>query len=558
MSNMSRQYSIAYKIGAHMDKSFSKTMHETGRTINNVVKRVAAIGAAYMGVSKIQNFANQSVEAAKAQLEAETKLEAVLQNVKSLQAQGPNAYRQAAAELKVMASELQNIGVIGDEVTLAGMQQLATFQLSQKEIGVLSAGMTDLLAHQKGLNATQGDAVNIANMIGKAMDGQVGALTRVGMSLNDNQKHLIKTGDQMQRAAVLAEVIKQNVGGTNAALAETDQGKIQQMTMAWGDMTEEIGKKILPLQARYATWVKGNIPQIQDTILGMLDKTSAGIDRVSEFISKAHSRGKQMYSFVSTNWSKIEPIAVGIAAAMGTYYGTMLVATTVTKGYTLATSASTKALRIFNAVMNMSPLGKVALLIGVLVTAGWYLYKNWDQIAAGVNKRWNDLSQGFKTAWQGMGDDVSGILEKVGGIFKGYINIYIGMANKLIRGLNGINVDIPDWVPAVGGKSLNLKIKEIPKFARGGIATRPSIFGEAGPEMAIPLNKSSRALSLWERAGQILGAQGGGGQIINITYAPNINGGSAAENKKILNDSYKDFEEKLKNFYRRERRLSFA
>ena len=47
-----------------------------------------------------------------------------------------------------VASELQQIGVIGDEVTLAGMQQLATFQLSEKEIATLAGGMTDLLAQQ--------------------------------------------------------------------------------------------------------------------------------------------------------------------------------------------------------------------------------------------------------------------------------------------------------------------------------------------------------------------------------------------------------------------------
>lgn len=45
-------------------------------------------------------------------------------------------------------------------------------------------------------------------------------------------------------------------------------------------------------------------------------------------------------------------------------------------------------------------------------------------------------------------------------------------------------------------------------YANGGIATKPSIFGEAGAEMAIPLthNKRNRALSLWERTGSILGA----------------------------------------------------
>ena len=44
-------------------------------------------------------------------------------------------------------------------------------------------------------------------------------------------------------------------------------------------------------------------------------------------------------------------------------------------------------------------------------------------------------------------------------------------------------------------------------FADGGIANSPSIFGEAGPEMAIPLSQSKRkrALSLYEKTGEILG-----------------------------------------------------
>ena len=53
------------------------------------------------------------------------------------------------------------IGVVGDEVTLAGMQQLATFQLNGEQIKMLSGGMLDLLVQQKGMNATQQDAVGI-------------------------------------------------------------------------------------------------------------------------------------------------------------------------------------------------------------------------------------------------------------------------------------------------------------------------------------------------------------------------------------------------------------
>ena len=68
---------------------------------------------------------------------------AVLGNVASIQARGAGAAAQAKEKLMGVASELQQIGVIGDEVTLAGMQQLATFQLSEKEIATLAGGMTE-------------------------------------------------------------------------------------------------------------------------------------------------------------------------------------------------------------------------------------------------------------------------------------------------------------------------------------------------------------------------------------------------------------------------------
>ncbi len=96
----------------------------------------------------------------------------------------------------------------------------------------------------------------------------------------------------------------------------------------------------------------------------------------------------------------------------------------------------------------------------------------------------------------------------------------------------------------------------VQSFANGGIATRPSIFGEAGAEMAIPLtaNKRKKGIELWLKAGDILGVytpeqnptlssyspEGnsvvGGNRTVNNTYNPtfvlNMNGASATETNK--------------------------
>ena len=256
--------------GAQALSAIGKGFAKMGKIAAVGVGAVAAAGAAGLAA-----LFSGSTEAAKAQIEAETKLEAVLGNVKSIQAQGAGAAAQAKQQLMGVASQLQQVGVIGDEVTLAGMQQLATFQLSEKEITTLAGGMTDLLAQQKGLNATQEDSVTIANMIGKAMNGQVGALSRVGISFTDAQAKALEMADSEGRAAILAEILQQNVGGVNKALAETDQGKIQQMSNAWGDMKEEVGKVGLSIKAKFASVIMKNIPTVQKlgtTLMGTLTK----------------------------------------------------------------------------------------------------------------------------------------------------------------------------------------------------------------------------------------------------------------------------------------------
>ncbi len=292
--------------------------------VNVVVKGAQALSAVGKGILKITQFAAAgasligagaaaelkalyagSEEAAKAQIEAETKLTAVLGNVKSIQAQGAGAAVKAKKELMGVASNLQKVGVIGDEVTLAGMQQLATFQLSQNEISTLAGGMTDLLAQQKGLNASQGDAVNIANMIGKAMTGQTGALSRVGISFTEAQAKALKVADTEERAAILAEILQQNVGGVNKALAETEQGKIQQVANAFGDMKEEVGKLALSVKSKFAAVINKNIPTIQKIGESLMGAISTFADAAMPVIDKVLSNVGPKMESVFSNLSKL-------------------------------------------------------------------------------------------------------------------------------------------------------------------------------------------------------------------------------------------------------------
>ena len=74
------------------------------------------------------------------------------------------------------------------------------------------------------------------------------------------------------------------------------------------------------------------------------------------------------------------------------------------------------------------------------------------------------FTNNWRRAWNGVKSIFSNIVGGFANIFKAPLNAMIGGVNAMIGGLN--KVKIPDWVPVVGGKGIN--IPKIPKLAQGG------------------------------------------------------------------------------------------
>ncbi len=198
------------------------------------------------------------------QEEAERKIAVVMQ-------QRMNATEAEIQAIKDLCSAQQNLGVIGDEVQLAGAQQIATFLKQRESLETLIPAMNDLAAQQRGLNASQGDMVGIANLMGKAMQGQTSALRRVGITFSEAQEQVMKMGTEEERAAMLAQIITDNVGHMNSALAATDGGRLKQIENWLGDIKEQLGagvKNLTPWLTAFnqAVMVGGNFVKMANGI----------------------------------------------------------------------------------------------------------------------------------------------------------------------------------------------------------------------------------------------------------------------------------------------------
>ena len=185
-------------------------------------------------ISELQGVMTDLTSAYQVQLVAETQLQTIMR-------QRMGANDEMIQSVKDLCSAQQELGVIGDEVQLSGAQQMATFLKSKQSLDVLIPAMNNLIAQQNGLNATNQDAVSIGNMMGKAMQGQVEVLQRVGITFTDAQKQVLQFGTESERAAMLAQVITDNVGNMNAELAKTDAGKWKQTDNYLGDIKEQLG-----------------------------------------------------------------------------------------------------------------------------------------------------------------------------------------------------------------------------------------------------------------------------------------------------------------------------
>ncbi|WP_338939473.1 phage tail protein [Fusobacterium nucleatum] len=436
----------ATKSVKNMDRQLEKAGNQVkafGRKIKNGMKKVAkwaAVGFGALTAGAVL-FAKQSIDAAKDQVRIEKLLETTMKRTS-------NASKEQIQSIKDEASALQNVGVVGDEVALAGANQLAVYGLRSDQIKKLMPNLNDMIAKEKGLNGTQEDAVAMADVIGKAMNGKTKGLLKYGVSLTAAEEKLFKTMKQEQKMEFISKKLNESIGGTNKALRETDEGKIVAAKNAWGDMKEELGKKLLPIMGNVADWFSTKIPAIQNFILGIADKIQELVTRAEPYITQIKDMFGKIFEKVKpaleetwqilsdasavaidiaqdiiNNWDRISPVVYTLVGAIAAYklvmfgawvYTTAMVAITKVKmAWDAAQAAATNGLTVaqwaLNVAMNANPIGLIITAIAVLIGVGWMLYKNWDLIKKKVSELWDKLLNWLQPAI----DTVKAAFEKI-------------------------------------------------------------------------------------------------------------------------------------------------
>lgn len=245
--------------GFQQFKSNLKQSMSLSQKFNSVTSStLGQLAIGYFTISGLVGQYNKAVEASNYQIEQEAKLYNTLRAQK---------FRDEQIKSIIdLTGSLQSLGVVGDEVTIAGAQQLATYRLQEDSIKKLLPTMQDLLVKQKGLNGTGQDMEAIASIFAKSMNGQTMALKRSGIILSEREEQLLKVGTEEQKVALLTEAVRRSIGEQNKEMLKTPEGKITSAKNRIGDLYEVWGMSVRDTRAKFWEFVADNAEGLKDIV----------------------------------------------------------------------------------------------------------------------------------------------------------------------------------------------------------------------------------------------------------------------------------------------------
>lgn len=510
-------------------------------------KMLAGVTPALDGVGKATGSASKGVKQhtqamSKAAAEAAKELEVSL-------TRGQNALKDFSSKLSVFTNLKAELRGLQTEADLFGDGFVDAGQAADK----VKAAMKDLL--DKGMSPTAPMMQQLhglwKNYSAAAKDASQKTFD-VGQSFADMEKSL---GVVDAKAAVLGETF--DAGGARLRIYESQLEDLAVNGFGPASKeVQELKAKIDALKppkpsgfASFLSDLRDNTTDVLNAVNGLKDGVAvfaetlgfatdgpvfAAVGKFGELAGAAVKIGTSINELIPFFVQMAGFIATSVIPAVST---AIPIIGTALSGAFVAVGAAISAA--------IWPITLIAAGIAGLIIVGQLIYENWETISAALLPIWQGIADFGMAIWNGLSSTIGGamgavwgvisgtwsgivgflrplweglsagargvaealvaafswasgplraIWDGITGIFKGAFNVMIGIVNTLIRGINNIRIQVPDWVPGIGGKGWGgFNLPQIPYLAKGGLVDSPTLamVGEGKhAEVVLPLNGS--------------------------------------------------------------------
>lgn len=232
-----------FKKGA---KDCEKATNGLSLKLKDLLKTALSFGSIY----GLINLGKQAVVESQELAQAESKLTALMR-------QRMGATNDTVRAIRELASEQAKAGVVSETAMVKGAEQLSMYVHSAKALKELIPAIANMTARRGGLFATPDDAEEIATQLGEAIrEGTTTPLEQSGIYLSEAEiEKFKKLRTEEARAAYLADVIAENVGDINKALANTPHGQIAQLKNNFKALLGTLGTLLVNVIQPIVKWL---------------------------------------------------------------------------------------------------------------------------------------------------------------------------------------------------------------------------------------------------------------------------------------------------------------
>lgn len=549
--NLDLASSATYVTGAV--KGFGDEMSNASRYADMIAKGatmantdVNMLGAALTATSATANSYGQTVDTATASLlrlaeqnvtgeTAATMLNRTMADLytptanaqKALDKLGISAYDESgkAKDLTVVMDELQGaLAGYSEEEANAYKNAIFTTNGLQGFNKMMASSTEKVQSFYDGLSGSGGSA---ANQAATQLDNLKGQLTLLksateGAAISFGNKLLpyVKTG--VKFAQDLADKIN-NLSDKQMDLIVKIAGFAAAAGPAiviFGKMVHVVGKGITWFnRIRRAVQIAGGAFSLLASPVGIAIAVVAGLIAVVVLMIKHWDKVKATAQKV---WGYISGVFKGVGKntkSLGTQFNGIKAQinkfiASVKQMWTVIGPTVKKIGEIFKLVFKVYIGAAIGAAIGLFknaVSTIMAVVSNIIQIFQGIIDFITGVFTGnWSQAWEGVKEIFGGVFGALAEMCKMPINAVISIINGAIEGINGLGLEIPDWVPLIGGQSFSIDIPTIPTLAhgtsdwQGGIAQ----VSERGGEI-IDLPSGSRVYPAAETKKMLENAAGG-------------------------------------------------
>lgn len=258
---------------------------------------------------------------------------------------GKDAVRAAMEDQKsqlLLANALRNTVAATDENLVATEKYIAAMQRQfaiadddlRPSLAALAAVTGDLEKAQSLQNVavdvaagTGKDLASVTQAIVKAYQGNLGALRRLGVPLEEN---IVKSKDF--NAAMIA--LSETFAGAGTTSANTFAGKLRNLQLTYSDIIEQLGYALIPVLENLAGFITTNVlPALEAWITANKERVATSLQSVIKSSIRAAEVIFKFFKVIKDNFQTVKNLSAilfGLFVAGKVYAGIVLITAAVT------------------------------------------------------------------------------------------------------------------------------------------------------------------------------------------------------------------------------------